>query len=200
MCSAFYYWFELRLIFLGFLLSPLGPAPKTLRLKWKWKVLIKSTIYPSLKIDPKSTWGLAGSIPGNNLLSCLKLQVFKATRAVKSCISVTEICKILSVSSSSVPAQTEIWGMKHIGPSASFGQELQVLSARVSRKLVYVMWSPLYLMCQSRTGCFYPWRSWIHLRGYWPSEAVTLWLLRTETTLSVCLLILPFYSPPQQAF
>lgn len=156
MCSAFYYWFELRLIFLGFLVSPLGPAPKTLRLKWKWKVLIKSTIYLSLKIDPKSTWGLAGATPGNKLLSCLMLQVFSATRAVKSCISVAEICKILSVSSSSVPAQTEICGVKYIGPSASVGQELLALSACVSRRWVYVMWSPLYPVCQRRTGCFYP--------------------------------------------
>lgn len=145
-CSAFYYWFELRLIFLGFLVSPLGPAPKTPRLKWKWKVLIKSTIYLSLKIDPKSTWGLVGGAPGNKLLSCLVLQVFNAKRAVKSCISVAEICKILAVSSSSVPAQSDIWGLKHIWPLASIEQELQVLSVYVSRRWVHVMCPPPYLM------------------------------------------------------
>lgn len=49
-----------------------------------------------------------GDAPGNKLLSCLVLQVFNASRAVKSYISVAEICKILAVSSSSVPAQSDI--------------------------------------------------------------------------------------------
>lgn len=126
---------------------PLGTrSKKNLRLKWKWKVLIKSTIYLSLKIDPKSTWGLAGGTSGNKLLSCLMLQVFNANRAVKSCNSVAEIYKILAVSSTSVLAQPDIWCLKHIWPLASVGQELQVLSVYVSRSWAYVTCSLLHLM------------------------------------------------------
>jgi len=72
------------------------------------------------------------------------LHVFNASRAVKSCVSVAEICKILAVSSPSVPAQPEVWGLKHTWPLASVGQELQVWSACASRRRGHVTCSPLY--------------------------------------------------------
>lgn len=178
-CSAFYYWFELRLIFLRFLVSLLGPAPKTLRLKWKWKVLIKSTIYLSLKIDPKSMWGLAGVAPGNKLLSRLMLQVFSANRTVKSHMLVSEICKILSSSPRSASAQPQLWGLKWMWPLGSVGQELQVLWG--SRRWVHAI-SPVYPVSELN-WMLLAWTSWICFLGYWPNRAVTLWHLRTETIL-----------------
>lgn len=172
--SAFYYWFELRLIFPGFLVPPWGPDPKTLRLKWKWKVLIKSTVYLSLKIDPKRTWELVRVLLE---ISCSRTRcwgcstpvmwlsdlLWRAALTGREMLTAScELCFCSSLPGDLGPEALRTFGLCWAG---NIGTVCMFMQRSACYEFLALL---IYRVSRVELGAFSP----IHLLGYWPNEAV----------------------------